>query len=432
MDTQEANLVGTGISPRWQIEDSGLKRDIQELWADWINEADADGACNFYGMQALVARELIESGEVFGRFRSRRKSDGLSVPLQLQLLEPDHLDESHTTKHENGNEIRMGIEFNKMGRRVAYHFFREHPGEINQLGVNSLDRVRVPASQVIHTYRPLRAGQKRGRPWLASVIVPIYELHQYDDAELVRKKVAAMFGGFITVPLEDETSSTKALGEESEEDFASKVVAMEPGTFPVLPRGGDVKFAEPADVGGNYAAFTKRQDRRVARGFGGLTYEKYTGDLEGVNYSSIRAGNLEYQRFCKMIIQNVLAFQFCRPVAINWLNQAVLSGALRIPDYTDNPRKYHRIAWCHDGWPWVDPEKEEIAARKSVRSGFRSRAEIIAENGRDVEQVDSEIAQDNERADSLKLVYDSDPRKTDGKGGFQSAEKKGEGTDERE
>jgi len=72
MDTLVANLIGTGITPRWLLDDAALKKVIQELWADWVNEADADGVCDFYGLQALAARAIIEAGEVLIRFRPRR------------------------------------------------------------------------------------------------------------------------------------------------------------------------------------------------------------------------------------------------------------------------------------------------------------------------------------------------------------------------
>ena len=47
----------------------------------------------------------------------------------------------------------------------------------------------------------------------------------------------------------------------------------------------------------------------------------------------------------------------------------------------------------------------------AVRAGFKSRAEVVSEQGYDAEAIDREIAADNERADSLGLEYDSDSRK---------------------
>jgi capsid protein len=59
-----ANLIGTGLTPRWKIKNQDLKTELQELWADWTLEADAYQATDFYGLQALIARALIESGAV--------------------------------------------------------------------------------------------------------------------------------------------------------------------------------------------------------------------------------------------------------------------------------------------------------------------------------------------------------------------------------
>lgn len=415
MDTLVANLIGTGITPRWLLDDADLKEQIQTLWNDWVKEADVDEMCDFYGLQSLATREMIEAGEILVRFRARRPEQGLSVPLQLQLIESDHLDATYNSVAPNGNEIRMGIEINKAGKRQAYWLFKDHPGE-QFLLADTTKRIRVPASQILHIYRPLRAGQKRGAPWLASVILTQHDVNEFDDAEVVRKKGAAMFGGFITETAGDNPDFPP-LGQKVDGDSEGReIVAMEPGTYPVLLPGQDVKFSQPADVGGSYEAFTKRQDRRIARGFGGLTYEKFTGDLTEANYSSIRAGNLEFQRVCKMIIYNVIGFQFCRAVLGRWLDQAVLSEAVKIPDYMENRRIYQRVKWDIDGWEWVDPEKDINAEKEAVRCGFKSRSQSVGERGYDSERVDREIADDNKRSDDLKLVYDSDPRKTESKG----------------
>ncbi|MFP3016798.1 MAG: phage portal protein [Wolbachia sp.] len=118
--------------------------------------------------------------------------------------------------------IRNGIEFNRLGQREAYYLFREHPGE-GSFG----ESVRVPANDVLHIYRPLRPGQIRGVPWLSTVLLKLYELDQYDDAELVRKKTAAMFAGFITRL--DPEANIMGEGESNEQGVA--LSGLEPGTI---------------------------------------------------------------------------------------------------------------------------------------------------------------------------------------------------------
>jgi len=417
LESLVSNLVGTGITPRFGIEDDKLRNEIQQLWADWTEEADSAGTSDFYGLQSQVARALVNAGEVLVRFRMRRAQDGLSVPLQLQVLEADHLDHTYESVAPNGMPIRMGIEWNKIGQRLAYHLYKDHPGE-SFLFSSATDRVRVPASEIMHIFRPLRPGQARGRPWLSSIIVKLYEFDKYDDAELVRKQAAAMFGGFITEPVGEDTGYSP-LGQKTDSDSADRdVVALEPGTFPTLPPGMGVQFSTPADVGGNYEAWVKQQLREIAAGIG-CTYEQLTGDLTGVNYSSIRAGLLDFRRRCEALQWHIIIFQFCQPVVRRWLDIGVASGVIQIPGYAGNRRKYQRVDWRPQGWKWVDPLKDGLAAQLAVRCGFTSRSAIVAEQGYDAENIDEQQSDDNTRADNLGLIHDSDPRKTQKAGAKQ-------------
>ena len=129
-----ANLVGDGIKPSSLIGDADLRDRVQRLWLAWTDEADADGLTDFYGLQAMVAREMFVAGECFVRLRPRRAEDGLPVPLQLQLLQSEMLPFEKTETAASGNRIRCGIEFDAIGRRVAYHFRRRHPGGLHRSG----------------------------------------------------------------------------------------------------------------------------------------------------------------------------------------------------------------------------------------------------------------------------------------------------------
>ena len=86
-----ANLVGDGIKPSSLIEDGELRDRVQQLWLAWTDQADADGLTDFYGLQAMIAREMFVAGECFVRIRPRRAEDGLLVPMQLQLLQSEML-----------------------------------------------------------------------------------------------------------------------------------------------------------------------------------------------------------------------------------------------------------------------------------------------------------------------------------------------------
>ena len=72
---------------------------------------------------------------------------------------------------------------------------------------------------------------------------------------------------------------------------------------------------------------------------------------------------------------------------------------------------YYDVKWIPPGFAWVDPLKDIKAQVMAVRAGFKSRAEVVSEQGYDADAIDREIAADNARADELGLEYESDPRK---------------------
>ncbi len=289
-----ANAIGTGIKPQSMVADPALRETIQALWREWCEEADASSLTDFYGLQSLACRAMLEGGECLVRLRYRRPEDRLTVGLQIQVLEPEHLPLTMNRELPSGNVIRAGIEFDRLGRRVAYHLYRSHPNDgalAPMSGTGGMETVRIPASEVVHLFRPLRPGQIRGEPWLARALVKLNELDQYDDAELVRKKTAAMFAGFVTRLAPEDN----LMGEGAPDGQGVSLAGLEPGTLQLLEPGEDIKFSAPADVGSSYAEFMRQQFRAVAAAMG-ITYEMLTGDLTQVNYSSIRAGLLEFRR----------------------------------------------------------------------------------------------------------------------------------------
>ena len=91
VESWAANTVGDGIKPISKIGDAARKEELQRLWLAWTDEADAEGLTDFYGLQRRAAREVFMAGEVFFRIRMRRTGDGLTVPLQLQMLPAEML-----------------------------------------------------------------------------------------------------------------------------------------------------------------------------------------------------------------------------------------------------------------------------------------------------------------------------------------------------
>jgi len=170
-----AHAVGCEIKPSSLAEDGALKDQIQRLWLAWADEADADGLTHFYGLQSIAARAIFEAGECFFRFRPRRRRIGLNVPLQLQMLCSEHLPLAKRETLPNGNEIIFGIEIDRIGRRVAYHFHRTGRCEAEGRrragpGAGGSGLPPIPRD---------RQGAVPGVPWVAPAMVRLWLLDQY-------------------------------------------------------------------------------------------------------------------------------------------------------------------------------------------------------------------------------------------------------------
>lgn len=402
-----SNLIGAGIKPSPINSDAALRKEMNLLWGDWSDECDADGLTDFYGLQSMAARAIFEAGEVFVRFRPRLAEDGLSVPLQLQLLESEMVPFNLNERAPNGNYIMNGVEFDFRGRRAAYWMHPIHPGDmaIEPDAVFGSRFVRIPASEVLHVFCATRPGQVRGVPLVTPALVRLFLLDQYDDAELDRKKTAAMYAGFITAQSPDDfVPEMSAEDANLLADNDGPLASLEPGTMQTLLPGESVEFSEPADVGGAYEMFQYRQQLAVF-GAMGVPYALATSDLKRSNYSSLRGAIVEYRRRLEQRQFNTIIPMLCQPIRRRWMREAVLSGALAIKDFVGKEREYSRTKWIAPRFEWVDPLKDRQAEKLAVDAGFKSRSDVIEAEGYDPEETDARIKADKEREEKLGLSF---------------------------
>lgn len=387
------NVVGTGIIPTISTDDEGRKAALETLLKDHFDTTacDAYGRHDLYGLQNLVMGTVVESGEALIRYRPRFAADGLPLPFQLQVMEPDYIDSTINGQQPNGNFAVQGIEFNGFGRIVAYHLFPEHPGS---MATFTLPVSRpVPAEFIAHVFYTARPGQARGVSWFAPVILRMRDRADFADAHLMRQKIAACFAAFIRSGEGNDGIAALQDGD------TYQVESFEPGMIERLNDGEDVTFGNPPQVG-DYADYIKAQDRETAAALG-ISYEALTGDLSGVNFSSGRMGWLEMQRNIDAWRNFMLTPQMLQPVG-KWFLDAAAIGA---------GRSDAKVVWTAPRREMINPREEVAASRDAVRTGISSRSNEQRKLGFDPVDLDAEIAADNLRADSLGLVFDSDPRK---------------------
>jgi lambda family phage portal protein len=356
------NVIGPGITLLPKIGDAALKRLLLKRWNRWAEISDADGL-----VWAASPRTL-----------------------RLQLLPPEFIDATITR-----DNVIAGIEF-EGSRRSAYYLYEWHPGQPGRLPRS----IRIPASEMLHIFRPKTPGQLRGVTELMAILGRLNDLDQFDRATLVKQKTGALLTGFITTPNENPLGASRA------EDGAW-TASLEPGTIQRLSPGESMEFSDPPETAG-YADFAKTQLRLIASGLG-LPYNVVTGDLSDTSYSSARVGLIEFRKYI-----DALQWQFihmlCRPVFHRWVELEVLRGTL--PSFDEGVQEYlDNISWAPPAMQMTDPQREVDAMVRAIRAGLMSREMAVASLGYDLAEVDAQIAAGNAAADAAGLVLDSDPRK---------------------
>ncbi|MBI4906599.1 MAG: phage portal protein [Acidobacteria bacterium] len=351
----------------------------QEAWKRWESSCDAAGRLDWCSLGAMVVQTVIVSGEAFIVLSLDPNAKG--HPLRLTVLGPEFLDTSRV----DGDTY--GIRYDG-AREAGYWLFPRHPG---LQPMASFESVFVPVENCLRIARDIAPGAQHGQSWLAPVLLPLRELNEYLESALVKAKVAALFAGFVRTP----DGSNPMLNSDG-------VPVLEPGSMTRLRPSEEVEFSNPPDVGISFDPFVRAQLRRIASGLS-IPYEILSGDLSAVTFASGRHGLLEYRRTMESIQYGLMVPQFCAPVMRRWL--AIAAALEMIP--AEEP-----IRWIAPNLEMLDPRVETLAQIQRVRAGFTSRTEIVAAAGWRVEDIDSEIAADNSRADGLGLVLDSDPRKT--------------------
>lgn len=432
IDTRVEQLIGTGITPKSLAPDEKFREYVQQRFAAWAEESADDGTLDFYGQQTQIARGWEEVGEIFARFRDRQPDDVRTVPLQLQVLEAEFCPVEHTLPGPGQNRIRAGVEFTPFGRRSAYWFYRQRPGDAQDLNTSEL--VRLPADRVLHVFTPKRAGQIRGVTQLHRSLMTMRDLDLGDDATLLRWQLSNMLVGWLkrnatgAEPVVDPITG-KALSKNAD---GVPEFSLRPGSFYDLLPGEDIGFSEPPEAGNTYEAFMRQQLRKIAVATR-TPYHALTGDMAQVNDRTIRVILQDFRRGLEQLQWQVMIFQFCRPVWETWFRRGVTTGTLVLPvseaEFNADPATWMAVEWYPDRFGYIHPVQDVQADRDEVRSGFASRSAKVKARGYDVEQIDRERAEDNAREERLGLVSESDPAKTDGSGKLVSADASAEPDD---
>ena len=382
------DLVGTGPRLQLQFGDDESARMVERAFFDWSWQIDLASKLR------TMREALVVDGEAFALMITNPRMPGVQLDLRLVEAEmvatPTELMSQSITP--DGSTVD-GMEFDAIGNVVAYQVLNFHPG--SNFRVNSLQFQRVPASHMVHWFRPLRPGQHRGMPEVTPALKLFAQLRRYTEAVCAAAETAADFAGFL------RTNSPAA---EVDEVEAFAEMPIEKRSMVTLPDGWTFEQLKAEQPTSTYAMFKRELINEIARCLQ-LPFNVAALDSSSYNYAS---GRMDHQVYAttQRVMRDDLERKMLDRLLEAWVNEATLAGYMPqgVPPFSE-----WDWSWQWDGKEHVDPAKEANAAETRLKNHTTTLAAEYAKQGKqwDVElrQRAAEVA----LMDELGLFVDFSP-----------------------
>lgn len=363
---------------------------IERAWMDWgKRHCDYSGKHTWIDLQNMAISCAAQDGEFLFR-KFYRGAHG----FQIQVIDPELLNVEKNQKVGEG-EIRLGVEYDKEGRRVRYWFKKK--GHPVAGGYDNYQEYSLPANTIIHGFIGEWPDQSRGAPWMHASLERSKHLEKYEEAAITKARSTASTMAFLKSPDGDAY--------EGDEDWDDGVTVDEYEAGTIKDIGNrDVINVDSSYPHQMYGQFVKAHLQGIASGLG-ISYHSLSNDLEGVNYSSIRAGVLEDREVFKGL-QNWFIRSLVQPVYEEWITLQVMAGRIRIGTnpLSKPPEEYIPAHYQGRRWAWVDPVKDGAANQMAIENLTKSRSSIIRDQGDDPENVFREIRAEQDLIASLGIA----------------------------
>lgn len=414
LDVLIANIVGTGIFPQPMVLDKSgrpheeMNSQLETLHRRWRYHPEVSWTCDELQAQRLMCRTWCRDGEALAQHivgphpsLSHWVED---IPYSYEMLEPDQMpthNEQLTTKAERGT-VFAGVELNGWRRPVAYHLYKQHPGDLGvDLTSFKLETKRVDASRITHLKMVKRIGQVRGVSLFATVLKRLEDINEIDESERVAARVAAAFAAVIVKgePISYQPPDSDEVGNYREID-------LEPGMIldDLMP-GEKVESVGSNRPNNALIEFRADQFRALAGGMT-ISYSSLSRNYNGT-YSAQRQELVEQRNLYSPIWACFVASSE-QPKYRNFIAAARAGGALQIPRNVDLSTLNDAI-YIQPAMPWIQPVQEADGYAKLVENDFETRANVVRARGHNPREVERQRRREREKDQENGLVPDQKP-----------------------
>lgn len=407
-----AQVVGTGLLTFPMIKDQNgdlmddVNDAITQLWSDWSRTPEVTQENDWAKVQRLACRGWLRDGETFAQLLAgnvQALDHGTQVSFSIEQLEADYCP---VALNDASQGIRQGVKRNAWGRPNTYYFFKAYPTEgpsdtfINTTFTQSLsvtlDDVKgIIAPNIVHLKHTDRVRQTRGVSIFASVFNRLDDLKDYEESERVAARIGAAFAFAITKTIDAAPGTTSANFREM--DIAPGIIAD------TLQPGEKVESLKNERPDNKITDFRENQLKAIAGGTNS-GYSSIAKDYDG-SYSSQRQELVEQARVTKVLRGEFVA-AFVQPIYARFVETAFAQGLIDLR--SADPLTIYDAEHVGLGTPYIEPKREQEAAELAVKAGFKSKTQVILENGDNPREVSRQIETERAADAEKGLVFSSD------------------------
>lgn len=286
------NEINTGLSleanpiPLYtNLEEEETMSWIQKVESDFKIWAETPELCDYYKQRTFAQLQnalrftALVSGDCLVILRINQKT---KMP-QIQLIDGSNVQSPLAQECRKGNIIRNGIEYDSLGRQVAYYVKQDC---FNEIGDNVLEYKRVAAvgeksgrriAWLVYGNNTRLLNNDRGEPILSHVLYMLKDLDRYKDAEMRAAVINGMLPLFI-----------KKSGE----------------TIGSTPYGVGAMKTKTINIIDNESATKEVKELKITKNLPGMVFDELQAGEEPISFNTQRP-NVNFEHFQDAIIDTI-------------------------------------------------------------------------------------------------------------------------------
>lgn len=379
LNTETDNVVADGLNLQGRTSDPAFNGEVEARYHEWLKVCDISGMRDGIELQREAYR------------MSRRDGDGGIVLVdrgghsRLQLIPGDLVQNPDGQWDPN---YKDGVEIDRVGRPIAFHVLEQ-----DEIGTRTFQRIGAGSFVFLSHYPETMIT--RGESCYATVFPLLDQLDAYVDAVVIAARMGAVFGLLFKSETAGKQHSSLPMMTNSQGE-QQKGVTLENGMIRYLGAGDDVVQVNPSQPMANTPDFVRCILRLIGLPFD-MPLELVLRDVSQSNLSSLRGALQDFRRACR-IRRRAYAAHWSR-IYLWWLEREIKSGAFKTPI----PADWHKHELHARGWEFTDPVTDVQAAMMACEFGFDSPQNVMAQLGRDPEDMFRQNKEWRDKRTELKL-----------------------------